>query len=141
MEVQEFLSKQNRPSIVFCNELLVHHLNKKFITVENSDILQSGVLDKLETKYQGQYRVLVVTQFEFMRAIDYRAPNLGIALVIAKSFSNPRQAQQGLGRVGRNGDKAVRVILKGVPLVDGDEDFKYRTSLNEYHSNTVAKTF
>ena len=74
--------------------------------------------------------MLVVTQFEFMRAIDYRAPNLGIALVIAKSFSNPRQAQQGLGRVGRNGDKAVRVILKGVPLVDGDEDFKYRTSLN-----------
>jgi len=87
------------------------------------------------------YVLLIATNAELMRAIDYRSPNLGLALVIAKSFEHPRQAQQGLGRVGRNSDPCQRVKLTGVPLVDPKKEFEYRTKLYKYYSENVARRF
>ena len=76
-----------------------------------------------------------------MRAIDYRAPTLGIMLVKAKPFDHYRQAQQGLGRVGRNNDPCKRVIIKGINLVDEDKKIAYHAHLMEYYRSYAAKTF
>ena len=76
-----------------------------------------------------------------MRAVDYRSPNLGIALVICKSFENERAAQQGLGRVGRNEDPCQRVQLKSIALIDEDQKSKYLSNLKYYFSHNIAKKF
>ena len=76
-----------------------------------------------------------------MRAIDYRAPNLGIMLIIAKPFDHYRQAQQGLGRVGRNNDPCKRLILNEVKLVNEEARINYNAHLMEYFTNFAAKKF
>lgn len=43
----------------------------------------------------GKYHLLVATSHFAMRGIDYRAPKLGISLIIAASFANKREALQG----------------------------------------------
>ena len=53
-----------------------------------------------------------------MRGLDFRADGVSICLVIAKSFSCDRAADQGLARVGRFGDRCERLLVGGVPLVD-----------------------
>ena len=53
-----------------------------------------------------------------MRGIDCRAPVKGVTLVITKSFSCQRNADQGLLRVGRYGDPCSRYTMEGVRLVD-----------------------
>ncbi len=53
-----------------------------------------------------------------MRGIDYRAPKVGITQIVAKSFENFREADQGLKRVGRQGDPCYRFLRKNVPLID-----------------------
>ena len=75
-------------------------------------------MQNLQRKYDGKYILLIATDDVYMRAIDYRAPDTGMSLVIAKSFNHSRQSLQGLGRVGRNGDKCNRVRLENVELVD-----------------------
>lgn len=56
-----------------------------------------------------------------MRGIDYRCgSNSSIALFIAASFENQREAVQGLSRVGRFGDGCARYLVAGVPLIDKD---------------------
>ena len=59
-------------------------------SVKNEDILTSGILSNLEQQRDNKYPLLLVTDTNLMRAIDYRAPNLGIVLVIAKSFDHNR---------------------------------------------------
>ena len=53
-----------------------------------------------------------------MRGIDLRAPIKGVTLVIARSFSCQRNADQALMRVGRYGDPCHRFIAEGLALVD-----------------------
>ena len=59
-------------------------------------------------------KVLVVTDPNLMRAIDYRAPKCSINLLIMKQFGNLRAVVQGLGRVGRYGEACQRFKLKGL---------------------------
>ena len=47
-------------------------------------------LDNLESMNDGHYALLIATKVELMRAIDYRSPNLGLALIVAKPFEHPR---------------------------------------------------
>ena len=49
-----------------------------------------------------------------MRGNDFRAPNNGINLVIAKSFANERDFFQAMVRVGRHGDKCKRYDVKDI---------------------------
>jgi hypothetical protein len=65
-----------------------------------------------------------------MRGFDYRAESVGIALVIAKSFVNDREAIQGLNRVGRFGDQCRRICVNSIDLVDREQAFKYSSVLN-----------
>lgn len=77
-------------------------------------------------------RTLIVTSSSFgMRGFDYRSSK-GIALVIAASFTNQRQASQGLNRVGRFGDPCKRVIAKGVELIDKEKELNYTASLIQF---------
>ncbi len=47
------------------------------------------------------YNLVIATQLEAMRGVDYRAEVTGITLLVAQSFPNIREADQGLKRVGR----------------------------------------
>jgi hypothetical protein len=60
-------------------------------------------LDKREGEGSA-FKLVVAMQEESMRGIDYRAPLNGITLIVAKSFENAREADQGLKRVGRRDD-------------------------------------
>ena len=53
-----------------------------------------------------------------MRGVDYRSDGKGLLLVINKTFTTKRDAEQGLARVGRFGDMGHRVLVKGIELVD-----------------------
>ena len=59
-------------------------------SVLDGDILTNGILDRLEQQLDDKYPLLLVTDTSLMRAIDYRAPTLGIVLVVAKSFNHSR---------------------------------------------------
>jgi len=74
-----------------------------------------------------------------MRAIDYRAPETGVSLVVAKSFSHTRQSLQGLGRVGRNGDICNRVRLSNIELVDKENEILYQAKLMKYFKTHIAR--
>ena len=50
------------------------------------------------------YPVVLIREEEMMRGVDYRNDGKGLVLVIGKSFSTARDAEQGLARVGRFGD-------------------------------------
>ena len=52
-----------------------------------------------------------------MRGVDYRQRS-GLCLIVAKSFKTNRDRDQGLMRVGRYGDKCLRVKLSDVDIID-----------------------
>ena len=64
----------------------------------------------------------MATTDEEMRGTDLRAPIKGVTLVIAKSFSCQRNADQGLMRICRYGDPGLRVIAQGIRLVNADKE-------------------
>ena len=64
-----------------------------------------------------------------MRGINYRAPSYGITLIVAKSFENAREADQGLKRVGRQDDPCDRILLKNVPLINSTLEDAYNVRL------------
>ena len=76
-------------------------------------------LDK--TDHMGRHELILATSEEEMRGVDLRAPTKGVKLVIAKSFSCQRNADQGLMRVGRYGDPCERLICSYVDLVDDEQ--------------------
>ncbi len=85
-------------------------------------------LDKREGE-GSTFLLVIATQEESMRGIDYRAPLNGITLIVAKSFENSREADQGLKRVGRQNDPCYRILLKSVPLIDPVLEAAYNVRL------------
>ena len=61
---------------------------------------------------------LRVDQELLMRGMDYKAPEHGIALLIANALSSERLLDQALGRVGRYGEPCDRYKLGDLVLVD-----------------------
>lgn len=94
-EVSDFLERTLplQPVLVYCTEAEAEVLTKGFKYVTDDEILDEEILGNLERKTENKYPLLIATKAELMRAIDYRAPNLGIALVLCKPFSNDREAQ------------------------------------------------
>jgi len=74
-----------------------------------------------------------------MRGIDYRSSDCGITLVIAKSFTNKRTANQGLHRVGRYGDWCQRIIVEGISLIDHQEETDYYTKLLAFCNENIGE--
>ncbi len=64
------------------------------------------------------FKLLFATDMFAMRGIDYRAPNVGLSLIVAAPFENPREAIQGFHRVGRFQDPCKRYIVEGIKEVD-----------------------
>ena len=64
-----------------------------------------------------------------MRGIDYRSYSGSITFIVAASFDNYREAMQALQRVGRYGDKYIRLRVEGVPLIDSDLEHAYNGRL------------
>jgi len=88
-----------------------------FMTV--NDQTNPSTLRQLDDKaFNGDYKILIVTEASLMRGTDFRSPKYGICLIVAKSFESDRDADQALARVGRFEDKCERLQLSGVPLVD-----------------------
>ncbi len=67
-----------------------------------------------------------------MRGTDFRAPLKGLSLIVAKSFECQRDADQGLARVGRFGDKCERLLLPGVDLVENEIQTKLIATLIKF---------
>ena len=84
-------------------------------------------LDKRDEN--AAFRLVVATEEEAMRGIDYRSPQYGITLIVTKSFENAREADQGLKRVGRQDDPCARIILKNVPLINPTMEDAYNVRL------------
>ncbi len=88
-----------------------------YIIVNNQT--EPSKLRKLDEKtLNGNHRILIVTESSQMRGTDFRSPTHGICLIVAKPFESDRDAEQALARVGRFGDKSVRLLLLDVSLVD-----------------------
>ena len=104
----------------------------------NEEIINTDVLSCIEQQTDGRYPVMVATDVTYMRAIDYRSRKKGIHLVIARSFEHGRQAEQALGRVGRQGDPCKRVILRGVPLVNEATKIERAAVLMKFLKETRA---
>ena len=82
--------------------------------------LQPNVLSTLQqlVNSEGKYPIVVVADEAMMRGVDYRSDGKGLLLVVAKSFSTNRDAEQGLARVVRFGDNCARMLMKGLEIVD-----------------------
>jgi hypothetical protein len=64
-----------------------------------------------------------------MRGLDYRSTAIPMHLIIAKSFDTERSALQGLNRVGRFGDRCVRVRFTDSALINKAAAGKFRAKL------------
>jgi len=62
-----------------------------------------------------------------------------MTLIIAKSFDNKREAMQGYHRVGRFGDKCLRVIFKDNPLIDTKALATYKMNAFKFVSAMAKK--
>jgi len=62
-----------------------------------------------------------------------------MTLIIAKSFDNKREAMQGYHRVGRFGDKCLRVIFKDNPLIDTKALTTYKMNAFKFVSAMAKK--
>ena len=82
--------------------------------------MQPAQLATLHTQIDanGNYPIVIVADEAMMRGVDYRSDAKGLLLVINKTFTTNRDAEQGLARVGRFGDVSYRVLVKGIELVD-----------------------
>lgn len=65
------------------------------------------------------YPLLVATYQITMRRTDFRAPKTGLTLIVARPFETLRDTQQGLGRLGRFGEKCHRI--KAIDMAHVDE--------------------
>jgi hypothetical protein len=90
------------------------------VNIHEGKSLQPAQLSALHNLVDDErkYPIVLVSEEAMMRGLDYRSDGKGLVLVIGKSFSTARDAEQGLARVGRFGDQSYRTILKRMELVD-----------------------
>ena len=102
--IKERISLQ--PVLLYCSQQTKEYIEAQgypFVSADGEDA-DEQLLKELDTKSEGEFRLVVATEDEAMRGINYRAPLNGISLLVAKSFENVREADQGMKRVGRFGD-------------------------------------
>ncbi len=138
-----YIQKQlhNQPVLLYCHKQdldLISAQNLKFTRLDYFE--DYNHLRRLDHRTEsGQYEFLISTHADTMRGSDLRAKLTGMTLVITKSFHSERDAQQGLGRVGRFGDAAFRVKIKDVDLFNKENDEDLWANLFEY-AETQTKT-
>jgi superfamily II DNA helicase RecQ len=70
-------------------------------------------LDEHKDIETGTYPLIVATDSFGMRGIDYRS-KVGITLVLAVAFENASELEQGMSRVGRDGDSCHIAAVAGL---------------------------
>ena len=75
-----------------------------------------------------------------MRGLDFRAPKLGMTLIVNKGFSSKRDMYQGMNRVGRFGDKCKRVKLGEFSVVDPARENQMHTRLFAIRDKGLKKS-
>ena len=122
------------PVLFYCSEQTKDYLETQGQSFISADISEDDeeednddVLKALDVRDSttGEYRLVIATDPDAMRGVDYRAPLTGITLLIGKSFANAREADQGLKRVGRFKDSCQRIAIDGTPLVDPELEASY----------------
>lgn len=128
---------KHRPMLVYCNTELIETLQAiNFMRAD--DGLNDEVFKKLDGKTAESYPLVVATKVDSMRGIDYRAASTGITLLLLASFSNQREANQGLNRVGRYADYCQRLISEDVPLIDPVAEIAYHSRLLAFCSDNIG---
>jgi hypothetical protein len=92
------------PVLFYCNEPMMEFIKsseQQFICAD--DPANDKTLRNLNERVGENFGLVVATDPDAMRGVDYRADD--ILLLVGKSFGNARDGDQGLKRVGRNGDK------------------------------------
>ena len=115
--------------LVYCTDEQINDVKQLAVDPE-AVIVNSTDSDLLESLDDMKDVVLIVTDQQLMRGVDYRAPKKGIHLLIMRSFEHTRAAMQGLGRVGRANDRCRRYLLADVKLVDYGLELRYLTQLD-----------
>ena len=146
--IHSYVAEQsiNNPVLLSCTVALKDHLKEAgldFFDMNPTAVVDDAFFASLDKRVStaGLYPVIVATTSFGMRGFDYRSSK-GITEIIAKSFDTARAAMQGLGRVGRFGDPCLRVLVKGVDLVDVDTQITYKSGLMNFaanHKKTVVK--
>jgi len=108
------------PVLVYCDDSLHEELknrNLPLLVVDNN--VNHNILRQLDQPTNiNQYSVVVAKDKSAMRGLDYRSVKVKMALFVAKSFENKREAFQGFNRVGRFGDTCCRIGFDDVPVID-----------------------
>jgi len=115
--------RQKNPVLVFCTpESLVGLTEQLPSLIQLEKVTDYKVLQSCEDKEDdGEYKVFAAAEESSMRGLDFRAPRLGMVLIVNAPFSSPRDRSQGLSRVGRFSDKCQRIKLGTFADVDNDK--------------------
>jgi hypothetical protein len=92
------------------------------INEKNVETLRN--LDKLKNT------ILIVTEMDLMRGVDYRAYMRGMELYLMKGFQHERDRDQGLGRVGRFDEAGLRFKMPGLAIIDKHLKNQYLARIN-----------
>jgi len=108
------------PVLVFCSDSALEQLVEEISGVTVLELVTDyKVLTEIErADDSGMHRVFATAKENSMRGLDFRAPSLGMVLIVDSAFSSPRDRSQGLSRVGRFGDDCTRVKLGTFDDVD-----------------------
>jgi len=106
--------------LVFCSEEALASMWEKLPEmIEIKEIKTHEDLERVEVRDEfGNCKVFVACAEMNMRGLDFRAPTLGMTLIVNKGFSSKRDMYQGMNRVGRFTDKCKRMKLGEFSVVD-----------------------
>ena len=112
--------QSNRAILLYSDATAAQYADHGLPNLHQGENLKPAQLATLHLNVDnnGNYPIVIVADEAMMRGVDYRSDGKGLLLVIQKTFTTNRDAEQGLARVGRFGDVCVRFLVKGIELVD-----------------------
>ena len=106
-------------------------------TVLVDQLTDASTLRQCDKRQEGdRYTTYIMSDEALTRGSDWRSPDVGMALVLDRGFESQRDLQQALARVGRFGDRAVRVKSSHVELIDPKLNLQLKTRLINYLAPT-----
>ena len=66
----------------------------------------------------AKFSVFVVTDRLVMIGSDFKAPTTGLTMILDRGLESDREALQALSRVGRYGERCVRMMTSRTSLID-----------------------
>jgi len=112
--------RPGQPVLVYCSQADLVLLRARIPELIELELVEdyTDLLDTETKDGEDQHKVYATATEKSMRGLDFRAPRLGMTLLVAAPFSTPRDLSQGLSRVGRFGDSCLRVKVGAFEDVD-----------------------